>query len=47
MKEKSFKSSHAHHVLFFSIAAVVQGVGAANKAGLDALAETSRQLGVH
>lgn len=45
--EESFKSSHAHHVQFFSIATILKVSDTANKAGLDILTETSNQLGLH
>lgn len=45
--EESFKSSHAHHVLFFRIAHTQKMVQGANKAGLDILSEVSAHLGVH
>lgn len=45
--EESFKSSHAHHVQFFSTAAISKMRDAANKAGLDILTETSNQLSLH
>lgn len=45
--EESFKSSHAHHVQFFSIATTSKMSDMANKAGLDILTETANQLSVH
>lgn len=44
--EESFKSSHAHNVLFFSISAQQKMVEEANKAGLDILSEVSAHFGV-
>ncbi|KTD00549.1 hypothetical protein [Fluoribacter gormanii] len=45
--EESFKSSHAHHVLFFSLANQQKMAEGANKAGLDILSEASAHLGLH
>ena len=42
--EESFKSSHAHHVIFFSMVAHQKMFELSNKAGLDVLTETSKQL---
>ncbi len=45
--EGSFKSSHAHHVLFFSIANQQKMAERANKAGLDILSEASAHFGLN
>lgn len=45
--EESFKSSHAHHVLFFDVAIQQKMVEGANKAGLDILSETSAHFGLN
>lgn len=45
--EESFKSSHAHHVQFFSIATISKMSDTVNKAGLDSLTETSNQCSLH
>lgn len=42
--EEDFKSSDAHHVLFFSVAASVKTSDMANKSALDMLTEISSQL---
>ncbi len=39
--EESFKSSHAHHLIFFSSAQQQKMAEGANKAGLDILSEAS------
>lgn len=44
--EESFKSSHAHHVLFFSMSAQQKMAEKANKAGLDILSEASAHFGL-
>ena len=45
--EGSFKSSHAHHVLFFSLANQQKMAQGANKAGLDILSEASAHFGLN
>ena len=45
--EGSFKSSHAHNLKFFSIASISKRSDTANKAGLDILTETAKQLSLH
>ena len=44
--EESFKSPHAHHVLFFSTASQQKMNEGANKAGLDILSEASAHFGL-
>ena len=44
--EESFKSSHAHHVLFFSLAYKQKMIEGANKAGLDILSEAFASFGL-
>lgn len=42
--EENFKSAHAHHILFFSLAKQAEIIDKANKAALDILNETAKHL---
>jgi len=45
--EESFKSSHAHHVVFFALTIKQKREEEANKAGLDILSEASADFGLN
>ncbi len=47
LSEESFKSSHARHALFYTVARQQKMAEGANKAGLDILNETSAHVGLN